>query len=81
MRAVALMDVEVDDRRARDPARALERPHGDGDVVEDAESLAVIGEGVMGPPGKVDRDTVAQRRVGGLTGAANRAEGALDEVR
>src|SRR5438132_1882027 len=44
--AVAVMDVEVHDRHALDPS-LLKHADGDRDVVEGAEALAVVREGVM----------------------------------
>ena len=56
VRPVALVHVEVDDRGARDLPFGLQRADRDCHVVEDAESLATIGEGVMRPSGEVHRD-------------------------
>ncbi len=60
-RAVALMDVAVDDRGARDDAIAEQDRRGDGDVVEHAVALAAIAEGVMGAAGEVGGDASLRR--------------------
>ena len=54
-RAVAVVDVEVDDDRPSDRALAPERPDGDGHVVEQAEPLAVSGERVVETAAEVGR--------------------------
>ena len=79
VRAVALMDVEVDDGRAAHAPLAPQQPDRDGDVVEHAEALAVIGEGVMRSAGEVHRDAVLQRMARRGDRAADGAIRALDE--
>ena len=53
--AVALVDVAVDDRGARDGAVAQQHAGGDRDVVEHAVALAAIAEGVVRAAGEVGR--------------------------
>src|SRR5689334_3619412 len=79
VRTVPLVDVEVDDGGASHAAAALQASDRDGDVVEDAETLAVVGKGVVCSPGQVHRHAVLERRGRRLAGAANGTEGALDE--
>ena len=67
VRAVALVHVEIDDRRARDAPFALQRADRDGDVVEDAESLAVVRERVVRAAGEIDREPVLERGARGGT--------------
>ena len=67
--AVPLVHVEVDDRGARDPAFVLQGAHRHRDVVEHAEALAVIGEGVVRAAGEVDREAVGERGACGGDGA------------
>ena len=45
-RAVAVVDIEVDDRGALEAAR-LQIADGDGDIVERAEAFAVVRERVV----------------------------------
>ena len=64
--AVALMDVEVDHQRALDPAVGEQHPGRDRDVVEHAESRALLGEGVVaaarGVAGKAMLEREARRQ-------------------
>ena len=46
-RAVAVVHVAVDDRRALDAAVALQHAYRQGDVIEETETLAVIVERVV----------------------------------
>ena len=73
------MDVEVNDRSTPQQSLALQQAHGDGDIVEDAESLAVIGKGVVRATGEVHGNAVPQRGGGRLARPADRAQRALDE--
>ena len=59
--AVALVHVEVDDRDAARVLVALQDARGDGDVVEDAEALAAIGERMVRASRKIGGDPVVQR--------------------
>jgi hypothetical protein len=59
--AVALVHVEVHDRRAADPRVALERAHRHREIVEIAEALGLVGEGVMEPAADVDADAALER--------------------
>ena len=79
VRAVPLMHVEVDDRGALDPAVALQRADGDGDVVEYAEAFAVIRKGVVRSAGEIHRDPVLDRVARRLDRAARGAVRSLDE--
>ena len=64
----------------RDAARPLKRSDRDRDVVEDAESLAVVGKGVVRAAGEVDRDAV-ERAAAALDSPADGAKRSLDERR
>jgi hypothetical protein len=79
VRSVALMHIEVDHRSASDATVTLQQPDGDGDVVEHAESLAMIGEGVMRSSGEVHGDTALECRGGGFTRSTNGAKRTLDQ--
>jgi hypothetical protein len=79
MRAVALMDVEIDDRRSLDFVVALERANRNRDVVEYAEPLSMRREGVMCAPGEVHRDAMLQRAARRLVGSPRGTVSALDE--
>ena len=57
--AVALMDVEVDDRGAPDRAVALEHAHGHRQVVDVTEAFGRVGEGVV--EAAADADAAAAR--------------------
>ena len=62
LRAVAVMDVEVDDRDALEPEPGLRGARGDRDVVEHAEPHRAPGEGVV--TGRTDEgEAAAQRRL------------------
>ena len=52
---VAVVDVGVDDHGSLDGTVVLEAADGDGDVVDDAEAFAVVGEGVMEAAADVGR--------------------------
>ncbi len=52
--SVAVVNVSVDDHGGADGAVVLESADGDGDVVDDAEAFAVIGESVMEAAADVD---------------------------
>ena len=54
-RAVAVVDVEIDDGDALDAAR-LQHAHGDGDVVERTEAFAVIRKRVVQSAADVAHD-------------------------
>jgi len=60
--AVALMDVEIDDGRPVNVALGPQLADRDGDIVEHAESFAMIGEGVMRAAGQVAPESVLERR-------------------
>src|SRR5690348_221510 len=79
VRAVALVNVEIDDRGATDAASVLQGPNGDRDVVEDAKPFPMIGEGVVSATGEIHRNAVLERGRRGLAGAANGAERSFDE--
>jgi hypothetical protein len=81
VRAVPLMYVEVDDSGTTNASGALKRSHSDSDVVEDTESLAMIGERVVRSAGKVHRNSVVERRTRGFTSSADRPQGTLDQRR
>ena len=70
-RAVALVDIAIDGQGALDASVPLHLANGDGDIVDDAEALAVIGKGVVEAAAEVHRDAVAKR----LIGSQNRSSG------
>ena len=69
---VALMDVEVDHERPLDPCFGEQHAGRDRDVVEHAESRAVIGESVMAAAGGVAGEPVLEREPRGEQRAAVR---------
>lgn len=77
--AIALMDIEIDDGDAADEAERAEMLNGDGDVVEDAEACALMGEGVMGATGEIAAEAVLHGIEGRGDGATDGSEGAVDE--
>ena len=58
--AVALMNVRVDDHGGLDGAVVLQAANGDGDVVDDAETFAVIRKSVMKTSADVRRRAVRE---------------------
>src|SRR5262249_27022542 len=79
VRSVPLLYVEVDDRRARNTAVALQRANRDGHIVEDAESFAVRRKRVMRAPREVHGDAVLEGARRGRERAARRPIRPLDE--
>ena len=77
--AVALVHVEIDDHRAIDEPLALQHPRRDGEVVEHAETVTVVGEGVVRAAGEVAAEAVAQRLAGGGHGAEDAGARAGDQ--
>ena len=59
--AVPLMNVAIDGHGPADSTTLLHDPNGNGDVVDHAEALAVIGKGVVKATADVDAYTVLQR--------------------
>lgn len=64
------MNVGVGDRDSSYESFALERAGGDDGVVEDAESLGPIGEGMMSAAREMNTDAIAQGGASGLRGGA-----------
>ena len=79
MRAVALVNVEVDDHRASDPTVALQGADRDGDIVEHTEAFTVVGERMVRPAGEVHRQAPFERGRGGLTRSTDSTKRALDQ--
>lgn len=77
--AVAVVNVEVEDRDALDGPVVEERGGGDGEVIEDAEAFAAVSEGVVGAAGEVAGDAEAERGARRGEGAEDAGEGASDE--
>src|SRR2546426_12148819 len=69
-RAVAVMNVEIDDRDSVD-APLLQDADGDGHVVERAEPLAVIGKSVVQPAADVTDDVKRRARGGRIVRKAH----------
>src|SRR5580700_11938178 len=70
-RSVALMDVAVHRHRGTDFSVALQSPDCHGYIVDHAESLAVVREGMMKSTANVDGDAIDQslpRRQHGSSG-------------
>ena len=70
--AVALMDVEIDHQRPLDQPLLAQNADGDGDIVEEAEARAMIGEGVVAAAGGVAGEPVVECETAGEHGAADR---------
>ena len=60
-RAVALVEVAVDDRCSADLPLALQAPDPNGEVVQVAKPLGLRGEAVMEAPRQVERPAVLER--------------------
>jgi len=80
VRAVALVDIEVDDEDAPDEPAAPERPEGDHDVVEDTEAAPRVAEGVVRAPADVRSHAVSKRSLARKNRRAHGAPRALDEL-
>lgn len=79
---VALMDVAIDDQHPLGATFGLHGASGDGGIVEDAESLAAIAEGMVGAAGQVGRHgAAAQGRTTGRDRCAGGAPRAFDHAR
>src|SRR4029453_8208013 len=72
-RAVALMDVAVDDQGAVEPAVLAEHGDRDGDVVEEAVATALRPRGVVRAAAEVHADPIAHGVTSGVDGALGRA--------
>ena len=70
--AVALMNVEIDHQRPLDQSFLTQDPDCDGDIVEEAEACAVVGEGMVTAAGRVAGQSMLERETAGEHGAANR---------
>jgi len=68
--AVALVDVAIHGHGARDLLLLLQAADGHGHVVDHAEALAVVGEGVVEAAAQVEGHAVSQRVLGRQDGAA-----------
>jgi len=83
-----VVDVQIDDSRPRDRAVAQQHADRDGDVVERAESLAVVWEGVMQAAADVARSAAMRLRAAygrqgktcGRDGAAGHQPKPFDEL-
>jgi len=64
MGAVALVGISIEDEDAELGARGVQIADGDGDVVEDAVALAVVGERVMRTAGEVAGEAIGEGGVG-----------------
>jgi hypothetical protein len=73
------VDIAIDDHGADDLAVALKAADGDRNVVEHAESLAVIGEGVVEAASNVEAAVVAQRLAGGQNRSACYMKKSIDK--
>ena len=71
VRSVALVHVEIDDHGTSHAACALERSNSDRYVVEDAETLTMIGERVVCSPGEIHRQSIFERLGGRYAGATD----------
>ena len=79
MRAISLVDVEIDNEDACDAAVAAQATRGHHHVVERAEALCGVGEGVVCAAAKVGGRTVAECGVRRRNGGAHAAQPALHQ--
>jgi hypothetical protein len=63
------MNVAIYDEGTSDASLELETPNGDGDIVQEAEAFAMVGESVVKSASDVNADLVAESAVGGENGA------------
>ena len=71
-RAVAMMDVAIDDRHTAHFLRFQQELSGNADIVEHAETRAAVGPGMMAAAGKVHSGPLLQSKARGETCAADR---------
>ena len=64
------MNVAINHQGAFDLVVFLQAANGDGDVVDHAEALAVVGEGMMKSSAEADADAVLERAASGENGTA-----------
>ena len=79
MGAVALVRVGVDDEDAQPGVLGRQRGAGHGDVVQDAETEAAGGEGMVGAAAEVGGQPVRERGSGGEEGALGLAAAAVEQ--
>src|SRR5581483_12476103 len=80
-RAIALVYVAIDGHGATNAAPALQNANGYGKVVDHAESLAMLGEGMMKSAAYVEADAVVERALGGQNRAAGVQQESVDHLR
>jgi hypothetical protein len=78
--AVALVDIAINGHGGADLVIPLQAADGDGDIVDHAESFAVIGEGVMESSTDADADFVGEGAVSGKNGASGGKPEGFDQV-
>ena len=74
-----MMNVAVDDGHLAQTAVALQAPDGHGDIVEQAETFTMIGEGVVKATAKVHRGAALERELCCDAGATGHQPETLDE--
>src|SRR5262245_5096479 len=80
-RAVAMMDVGVHDNRLFDDALRLETADGDSDVMNRAESFAVVGVRMMETSAQVAGKTIAKSQLAGENRTAGGQPHSLHQFR
>ena len=80
-RSIALMDVQIEDGHALDPARGLKHPAGYGHIIEDAKPLASVGKGMVRPSGQVHGGPGVERGSPGLEGPTHGSAGPFHKPR
>src|SRR3954464_2090491 len=80
-RAVALVDVAIDDEDSAEPGLCAQGGDRDGDVVEKAVAATLCPRGVMRSAAEVHPEAALERVAGGVDRAERRAPAALDELR
>jgi hypothetical protein len=74
------MDVAIEHHGSHDVSVTLKAANRDGDIVDDAEALTVIGKGVVKTASDVNAAVVAQSLLGSHDGAAGHVPEGLDEL-
>ena len=79
--AIAVMNVGIDDHGFLDGAIGLQAAHGDGDIVDGAETFAVISVGVMEAAAQVRTEAIAERALSSKDGASRSEPDRFGELR
>ena len=78
-RGIPLVHIEIHHQQPLHQTLVQQHLGGNGDVIEDAEAAAVVGEGVVGPPRQMAGQTMLQRQPCCHHRAAHGQPGASDQ--